>query len=286
MPIYKKGESFTTLIDKAEKKLKKAKVDNPKLNAEILLSHVLKTDRLKLKVFHDIKITPAQKKRFERLIEKRSERIPLQYITGYQNFMGLNIKVTPSALIPRPETEELVELALQKTNGKSIKILDLCCGSGCIACAISANSSGCIVVASDICKKALNVAKKNVKALKLKNIKVLQSNLFENINGKFDLIVSNPPYIGKRNFAKLPKEVLREPKKALYADNNGLSFIISIIKESPSYLNKNGWLMLETEATNQREIEKTFDKEKWSNVKYYKDFSKKERYVVAQLKNG
>lgn len=176
---------------------------------------------------------------------------PLQYIIGKERFFGLDFLVNEDVFIPRPETEVLVERALEIVKGtrrkaQDTRILDLCTGSGCIAIALTKNASNCRIVASDISDRALEVAKKNASLNGVSDgISFIHSDLFKNIDGKFDIIVSNPPYIARYEFESMQKEVLREPRLAIDGGEDGLLFYRRIFDEAPRYLKEGGYCAVE-----------------------------------------
>lgn len=198
---------------------------------------------------------------------------PIQYLIGYVNFYGNKIMVNKNVLIPRFETEFLVEKTLnyiKKLNIKKPVILDLCTGSSCIAIALKKEIKDSTIYASDISKKALKVAKKNIELNKVE-IKLIKSNLFKSIkNIKFDVIISNPPYVSKKE--QLPKDVKYEPKLALFSKGNGFELTTKIIEESSKYLKKNSILSIESNSN----INKKF-----KNKKYIieKDLNGRYRYL-------
>ena len=194
---------------------------------------------------------------YEKQIEKIKEGMPIQYITHSQEFMGLEFYVDENVLIPQPDTEIVVEVALKLINEKlvyknleetrKICILDLCAGSGCIGISLAKNLDNANIVLSDIQEKALEVAKKNVQQNELENkIKIVKSNLFENLpQNTYNIIVSNPPYIETDIMQELSKEVRKEPKIALDGGKDGLFFYNKILEEAYKYLKKNGYVVLE-----------------------------------------
>lgn len=177
----------------------------------------------------------------------------MAYLIGFQPFFGLNLKVNPDVLVPRPETELMVEKALALPLPNCPMILDLCTGSGCIALALAKNLPKAKVLAVDISLKALKIAKDNARLNKIKNIHFKQSNLFSKVQGKFDLIISNPPYVSEKDMKKLPKAVKFEPKKALQAGKEGLDYIVQILTLAPArlrspqacYMHHNSFLIFE-----------------------------------------
>lgn len=221
-------------------------------------------------------------KNIKKDVKKIQKGYPIQYLIGYVNFYGYEIKVNKNVLIPRPETEFLVEKTikyLNKYNFNNIKALDLCTGSGCISIALSKEINNISVDASDISIKALKIAKINAKSNNV-NVKFIKSNMFQRINAKYDLIISNPPYISKEE--NLPREVLKEPKKALYSDNNGTNHIEKILKYSKYYLKSKSVLAIEINSYCNKEIESLIKKYyKNEKIKYFfeKDLTNKIRYL-------
>ena len=215
--------------------------------------------------------------------------MPIQYITHVQEFMGLEFYVDENVLIPQPDTEVVVETAIQFINDSNteICILDLCTGSGCIGISIAKNIKNARVVLSDIQEKSLAIAQKNAIQNKVeKNIKMVQSNLFEKLkNYQFDTIVSNPPYIETSEIATLSKEVQQEPKIALDGGEDGLFFYNKILKEASSYLKSKGYLVLEIGYNQANAILKIAEQtKKWKIVtlQAIKDLGGNDRVLVFQ----
>ena len=208
-------------------------------------------------------------------------RMPIQYIIGRAYFMGNYYKVTPDVLIPRDETEIIVRHAIDIINKNNLKtVLDIGTGSGCIACSISENTN-CNVTSSDISVSALDIAKENAKHL-YQEVRFVESDLFSSIrNEKFDLIISNPPYIPKNT--ELQKEVLFEPKRALFTeDENGIEYYEKIIDEGRKYLNRNGYIVFEL-GINQSELVKScFEQNNYTNITVEKDLAQIDRVISAQ----
>lgn len=214
------------------------------------------------------------------IIEKRTkERIPVQYLLGYGYFMGEKFTVTPDVLIPRPETELLVQkvIGLQGEN-----ILDIGTGSGCIAI-MAQKLSNKDVWACDISPKALEIAQLNAKSLNAK-VKFVQSDLFSNITEKFDIIVSNPPYIALSTMPELQKEVqLHEPHLALFAnDAEGVEFYKRIIEQSKNHLHAGGHIAFEIGIGQALSISEMLEQNDFKNIEIIKDLSKIERIIIAQ----
>lgn len=215
------------------------------------------------------------------LIEKRiKERIPIQHLIGYSYFMGEKFIVNEHVLIPRPETELLVQ-EISKLSGK--KLLDIGTGSGCIAVMLQ-KITGMVVIGCDISQKALETAHMNAKNLGA-NVDFVHSDLFSNIPEKFDVIVSNPPYIPMRELSNLQEEVaLKEPHLALFApDEKGIDFYKKIIEQSCQHLNKGGSLAFEMGIGQYKDITKILEQNSFSNIKVIKDLSGVERIVIAKI---
>lgn len=209
-------------------------------------------------------------------------RQPIQYIIGSAYFMGNLYKVTPSVLIPRDETEIVVSNAINIINKNSLKtILDIGTGSGCIACTVSERCK-CSVTATDISEKALNIAKTNSENL-FQKIEFIQSDLFENLdNKKYDMIISNPPYIPKGT--TLQKEVQFEPKTALYTnDSTGCEFYEKIIEQGKNHLNKNGFIVFELGINESEQVKLSFEKNGYTNILIEKDLAGIDRVISAQI---
>lgn len=220
---------------------------------------------------------------------------PVQYIIGHEKFCGLDFVVNEDVLIPRPETELLVETARElivgtRVQGPGSLVLDLCTGSGCIAIALAGaltkDAIDCKIVASDISDKALDIARSNAQRLGVSDkVDFLNSDLFTNINGKFDIIISNPPYIAKSEFDTLQKEVLREPRIALAGGHDGLDFYRRIIKDAPSHLNPGGHILFEVGFGQAGKVKSIIESGGFNVVAVNKDFNGIDRVVIAKWIN-
>ena len=213
---------------------------------------------------------------------------PIQYITNSQEFMNLKFYVDNRVLIPQPDTEILVENVIsiventQKNCQKEIEILDLCTGSGIIGICLKKNLQNVKVYVSDISEDALDVAKKNSIQNNVE-ISFIKSNLFDEINEKFDIIVSNPPYIESNAIEGLSNEVKNEPKIALDGGKDGLDFYRKIIKEAPNFLNKIGVLALEIGYNQKDAVEKMLKTYKYKNIQIKKDLSNIDRVIIGEI---
>lgn len=224
--------------------LEKAQIDTARLDAWYLLEHVCHITRQYYYLHDEERLKEDEQQEYELAIRKRAERVPLQYITGEQEFMGMTFKVNPSVLIPRQDTEILVEEILKLCKPED-RVLDLCTGSGCIIISMVRNLPSLEAYAGDISRQAINVAKENAK-LNQTAVVFEKSNLFETFSGKFDIIVSNPPYIPSAEIPKLMPEVRDfEPHEALDGLEDGLFFYRKIVAGSVEYLADNGILCME-----------------------------------------
>jgi release factor glutamine methyltransferase len=228
-------------------------VDQPRASAELLLAHVLGMERIQLYLNFDRPLSPHELAAYRELIRRRAAREPTQYITGKQEFWSLEFEVTPDVLIPRPETELLVEKALELLRGSSKRALDLGTGSGAIAIALAHECQDIRVFATDNSCTALLVARRNASRHHVSaRITLVATDLFGGFSSSgplFDVIISNPPYIGEQEFPQLAPEITQyEPNTALVAGPHGLAIIRRIIKEAPGYLKAGGSLLVEIGA--------------------------------------
>lgn len=248
-------------------------------DAILLLEYVSGYSRSKIRLHYRETMPEKVAERFEELLEFRRQHIPVQYITGQQNFMGFELSVTPDVLIPRPETELLAERVIHTCEGKDV--LDLCTGSGCIAVAVSCLGKAKSVSASDISEAALAIARKNAKQHGIE-IEFRQGDLFEAWTSRFDIIVSNPPYIPTGEIAGLMPEVREhEPHLALDGLEDGLYFYRRIASECREYLNPGGHVFLEIGCEQGKAVAELFRKAGFANVQVYQDYAGLDRMVEA-----
>lgn len=261
--------------------LEEAKIDNPSGDAFTLLSICCMIDRTYYLTHEDTELTEEQKTQYRIMLTKRAEHIPLQYITGIAPFMGLMLKVNSSVLIPRFDTEVVVAEAIKLLKGDE-RVLDLCTGSGCIALALKNKFPMLNVVASDMSKAALNVAKENAKLYNM-DIDFVKSDMFDKVKGLFDLIISNPPYIKSDVINTLTPEVRDfEPNEALDGMDDGLYFYRIIAENSKKYLKKGGKLVLEIGYDQGEEVSDMLFKNGFSPVSVIKDLAHLDRVIVAR----
>lgn len=277
------------ILNEQIENLKESSIEDGILIAKILLSFLLKTDKIYLVINQDSEINDEVCYNFRKLVDEIIQGKPLQYIIRNQEFMGLNFYVDENVLIPQPDTEILVQEVINICNksGKDrIKILDLCTGSGAIAISIykNINIKNKEVYGSDISEKALEVAKMN-NTNNDTTVTFIKSDLFNNISEKnFDIIVSNPPYIETEKIKTLSKQVKSEPILALDGGEDGLNFYRDIIKETPNYLKKGGFLFLEIGYNQKESVTKLlYDNGLYKNIEVFKDISLNDRCIISVL---
>lgn len=274
--------SLKGLLTDGTKMLTQAGIDEAELDARYILEYITGLNSAQYFIHSEDIIEKNKAEEFFRLIERRSKRIPLSYVIGTRDFFGLTFKVDENVLIPEQETELLVEEVIKYSEGKSV--LDMCTGSGCIAISIALFGKPSKVAASDISEKALEVARENAKSLKSGEISFIQGDMFENVTDKFDIIVSNPPYIETGEIDELMPEVRDYiPRLALDGDIDGLKFYRIISKEAVKKLNKNGRIFYEIGYNQSRAVASILLENGFTDVKIMKDYSGLDRIVMAKL---
>jgi release factor glutamine methyltransferase len=278
------------ILNDATHDFEEADIPSARLDAEVLLSFCLGCDRLEFYKNPDMIISETQLAAFRNLIARRLQWEPVAYITSRKEFWSFSLEVNNSVLIPRPDTEVIVEEALnlcRKMDSSEIKILDIGTGSGAIALALAAEITGAKVVATDISEAAVNLAKKNAAALGLKEkIDFRHGNLFEPVNGFFDIIICNPPYISAREYEKLPTGVKDyEPQEALWAGKSGLEFYEKLIYQAAAFLQKNGWLLLEIGAKQEAGVRGIMEASGcYDSIEMRRDYAGLPRVIKARRK--
>lgn len=273
--------TLQTLYREGQIQLKDSGIEEYQLDAWYLLEYVTGISKTSYYGDPNRELSAAQAEEYRKCIEKRSERIPLQHITGVQEFMGHEFFVNEHVLIPRQDTEILVEHALDKVeDGK--KVLDMCTGSGCILLSIlkryQVQGTG-----ADISSEALQVAERNRKHLALPQVEWLQSDLFEKIEEKYDVIVSNPPYIQTGVIESLQEEVrLHDPYIALDGKEDGLYFYRRIIEDAKAYLEDGGWLLFEIGYDQAEPVTRLMEQAGYSEIHVKKDLSGLDRVAGAR----
>ena len=263
-------------------------VENPRLDAEVLLSHILRKDRLYLYVNFDQPLEGAELAAFRAAVKKRAARLPVAYITGEKEFMGLDFQVTPAVLIPRPDTEILIEAALKILgSADSPRILDIGTGSGAICISMLVNLPSAEAVTVDISPEAILVAKSNAERHGVsQRLTFCQGDLFNPVKGQvFSAILSNPPYIPEADILTLTPEVRQEPNLALAGGKDGLDFYRRIIQEGRNYLAPNGFIAMEVGIGQARQVVELAEKSGYFTVsEIVKDYGGIERVVVLTQK--
>ena len=269
----------------ALERLKEAGVPEYQLDARLLLEYVCDTDYNTLLVHGDRAVSPEEEKKYNELIERRASRIPLAYIVGHQEFMGLDFKVNSNVLVPNQDTETLAEEALRELSD-GMRFMDLCTGSGCVALSILHYTNDTSCVMTDISDKAIEVALENSKELGLSDrAKIIKTDLFpQGDKEKFDMIVSNPPYIRTSVIDTLPPEVASgEPYIALNGGDDGLVFYRRIVEEACNWLFESGWLMMEIGYDQGREVADLMKAAGYHEVEVIKDLGGNDRVVRGCL---
>jgi release factor glutamine methyltransferase len=284
------GTTCLEILNQAIEKLRLAGIDKPRTNAELLLGAILNKSKVDLYLDKDRILTSNEIDKFNQCIKERISHRPVQYIIGTVEFFGLEFKVDQRVLIPRPDTETLVEVVIEQlTNKENPKIIDLGTGSGAIAITLATNLKSPFIYATDVSKEALEVAKENALRNKVESeIQFFCGDLFEplknkNLEGQIDCVVSNPPYVSKEEFETLPREIKDyEPIVALRTDEEGTSFHRSIIENSLDFLNKNGILALEVGLGQASKVTELIRNRKdFKNTEIKKDLGGIERIVVS-----
>jgi release factor glutamine methyltransferase len=274
--------TYREAIDNAEKKLKKADILDARNDAWLLLAMACQIDHTFYYVHMDEQMDSDKQNNYDTLIRKRGEHVPLQYITGEQEFMGLRFHVNSNVLVPRQDTETLVEEALKRVV-PGMKVMDMCTGSGCVLISILKNCKGVQGWGFDVSKQALLVAKENAK-LNDVAANFERSDLFENVMEKFDVIVSNPPYIPTDEIMTLMPEVAQfEPMIALDGREDGLYFYRKIIAGCREFLNPDGMILFEIGCEQGTAVSKMLQDAGFSDVQVIQDLTRHDRVVFGKL---
>jgi len=284
------------LLEKTHKYLQEKEVEAARLSAELLLAHALGCERIGLYTSFDQPVPDLVLARFRELVSLRAKHVPVGYLTGTAYFYSLEFKVNPSVLIPRPETELLVEQVIticRTSHSTSPKILEIGTGSGCVAIALAKNLPHTILIATDISDAALEVARENASKHALtERIKFAQGDLFQALGAEliphdgFDFIVSNPPYISRAEIPDLPAEVREyEPRVALLAGEQALAVHCRIVAEAKNYLARQGNLLMELGYGQAKEGRALLEESGYlSQVRTVRDLQGHERVVIGEKK--
>lgn len=278
--------SVSETLTEAAAILQKSAIAESRREATSLLAAALRRDKIFLVAHSEYKLSFEEEKRFRNFIERRARREPFQYIVGRQEFYGLDFAVTKDVLIPRPETEMIVEAAIEILQPlKNSKFCEVGIGSGCVAVSILHAVESANAIGLDISEKALAVARKNAETHRvLKRLDLRISDVFENLRDEaFDLIASNPPYIPRKDLENLQAEVRDfEPRAALTDGGDGLSIIEKIIRAAPHFLKPGGFLLMEIGINQANAVEALFDSRVWRGVEITPDFQAIPRTVKAR----
>lgn len=275
---------YRELYDQGVSLLEEAKIQDASLDARLLLEEICGTNRNDLLVHGDREVTEHQRECYVNSIELRRKHIPLQHILGYQEFMGLKFRVTGDVLVPRQDTETLVEEVMRNLHD-GMHILDMCTGSGCILLSLLRYSNDCVGTGCDISEKALEIARENARDLGLE-AEFLQGDLFEKVKGKYEIIVSNPPYIASGEIQGLMEEVRDyDPPEALDGGEDGLDFYREIVKKAGEHLYPGGMLFFEIGCGQGEEVSGYMRQAGYKEVMVCKDLSGLDR-VVSGIYGG
>jgi release factor glutamine methyltransferase len=282
-------------LQKATEILHESGIGEPRREAASLLAFALEKNKTFLISHNDYELSDEEQAKFLKILKRRASREPLQYITGCQEFYGLDFIVTPDVLIPRPETELIVENAIEILSAiKKPRFCEVGTGSGCISISILHEVKTATAIGLDISPEALEIARKNADVnnvlerfeLKKSDVFAVLGNEKEEKNEKFDLIVSNPPYVPLKDFSGLQREVRDyEPHIALTDGGSGLSIIEKIIADSPGFLKPNAFLLMEIGYNQMPMVSQMFESEIWKKLEILPDLQGIPRMVKAQIKN-
>lgn len=275
------------ILDKSTTFLNEKGIESPRLNADLLMANVLNCRRLDLYLMFDRPLKENELEKYRDFIRRRIKFEPLQYIVGNVEFFGLNLTVTPAVLIPRQETELLVEIIVNENKEiPNLRILDLGCGSGNISIALAKSLPGSEVTALEISKDSIEIAKKNAIDNGVENISFINSDMFDFFhysaepNRKFDLIISNPPYVSELDYKTVQEEVLRyEPSIAVTDFSDGYKFHSEIIKNAGEILKMNGKVYLEMALGQDTLLKEMMESEGYSAIEIYKDYNRISRFI-------
>ena len=274
-------------LSSAIERLEAADMGSPRMNAEVLLMFVLGVNRAYLYAHPERELTAEEEARYDEVLAQRATGMPSQYITGHQEFWGLDFVVTPAVLIPRPETEHLVETVLELARGIARpKLVDVGTGSGCVALALAHELKSAAVYAVDVSADALEIAGANAARLRLDGrVHFTQSNVLEALAGvhDFDFVVSNPPYVGFGEADKVQKSVRDfEPRVAVFAGEQGLDVIRPLIEQAHRALKPGGWLAVEIGYSMRDAVVNLLSPTMWEDVRVVPDLQGIPRVVAAR----
>ncbi|MCL2860166.1 MAG: peptide chain release factor N(5)-glutamine methyltransferase [Oscillospiraceae bacterium] len=274
---------------KAIEILKQNKIEDSTLKARLLLAFVLNESKEYLIINSERRIDSALEEKYNNLLKKLINNVPLQYITNSQEFMGLKFYIDENVLIPRQDTETLVQEVLKIVGANIVRpkkhctILDMCTGSGAIAISLAKNVFDAKITAVDISVEALKVAKENAKINHVKDkIEFMESDMFSKVSEKYDILVSNPPYVDEEHMKLLSKEVKKEPQIALDGGEDGLKFYKIIAAEGKKYLNNNGWVLLEIGYNQKEQVCEILSNQGYKDIVCVKDLASNDRVIICR----
>lgn len=273
--------TYREALEKGREYLEKQQIADAQTDAWYLMEFCCHMTRARYLMKMPDPMPEAEYARYQSLLLLRGTHVPLQHITGEQEFMGLSFRVNDQVLIPRQDTEILVEQALQEAKS-GMRVLDLCTGSGCIIISLVKHCPGLLGTASDISPEALQTARENARRLEAE-VTFIESDLFERIHGSFDLIVSNPPYIPTGTIDRLMAEVrFHDPRLALDGREDGLYFYRKIIKDSDLHLKQGGWLMFEIGSDQAEAVSGLMRQAQFTRVRVIRDLAGLDRVVIGR----
>jgi release factor glutamine methyltransferase len=280
--------SIGAALSEAAETLRAQEIRDPRLDAALLLGHVLQRDRAFLIAHREMELSPPELQAFHGFVSRRASGEPVQYLTHHQEFYKLDFEVTPEVLIPRPETELIVEAALKLLPpGESCEFADVGTGSGCLAISILHEHPQARAVALDISGRALRVARRNAEHHELSNrLELVLSDVFAALanDRRFDLIVSNPPYVSDAEMKTLQREVRREPANALAGGPDGLSVVRRLLLETPAHLKAAGYFIFEIGIGQAEMLRGLIDERVWKLIGIQRDLAGIPRTIVLQKK--
>ena len=284
------------ILKKATDYLARQQVASARLDAEVLLANILNVERIQLYVQFDRPMSQDELDRYKRDLIRRARGVPVAYITGVREFMSLPLKVGPGLLIPRPDTEVLVEQAIRRLEAcrgqgrPQPRVIDAGTGSGAIACAIAHYAPWCQVLATDLSADALRYASENVRTLGLEDrVTLVCGDLVQAVPPGWTgatMVVSNPPYIASSAVPSLQKEIRHEPAAALDGGPDGLHYYRRLAQEAPAVLAPGGWLLLEVGDGQADQVRSILASHGWSDLEVMPDYAGTPRVVVARMKGG
>ena len=262
---------------------KKHDLESPRLNAEHLLAHVLRRKRIELYLEFERELAEAELAPLRELVKRRAQGEPLQHLLGTVEFCGLTFLCDKRAMIPRPETEQLVEVLKSEVRNPKSEIMDVGTGSGVIALCLAAEFPGAQILAVDISNDALTLAQENAARLNLaERVRFLKSNLLENVEGVFDVIVANLPYVSTQERHTLSREVLHDPEVAVFASTRGDELVRELIAQAPSRLRPGGMLALEIGMGQSEALLSTLAEKNYRDIFSKTDYSGVTRFLFAR----